>query len=111
VPPEYLEVGHAYRASRRHIWFEITLLSSLPYLIAGFRLAAGRALVGAVLAEFFVSLPGLGMYILAHARSFAHNEAVVGVVMLAVFGLGFEATMNWVMRRYFPWYRRDERST
>ncbi len=107
VPPEYLEVGQAYRAKRHHIWFEITLYSSLPYLIAGFRLAAGRALVGAVLAEFFVSLPGLGMYILAHARSFAHNEAVVGVVMLAAFGLGFEATMNWAMRRYFPWYRRD----
>ncbi len=107
VPREYLEVGQAYRAKRMHMWFEITLFSSLPYLIAGFRLAAGRALVGAVLAELFVSLPGVGMYILSHARSFAHNEAVVGVCMLAAFGLGFEATMNWVMRRYFPWYRRD----
>ncbi len=107
APPEYLEVAHAYHASRRHIWFEITLLSSLPYLIAGFRLAAGRALVGAVLAEFFVSLPGIGLYILSHARSFAHNEAVVGVLTLALFGLGFEAAMNWAMRRYFPWYRRD----
>jgi ABC-type nitrate/sulfonate/bicarbonate transport system permease component len=110
VPPEFLEVGHAYRASRRHIWFEITLFSSLPYLIAGIRLAAGRALVGAVLAELFVSLdPSLGMYILAHARSFAHNEAVVGVIMLALFGLLFESTMNWSLKRYFPWYRRDER--
>ena len=107
VPPEYLEVGHAYRASRRRIWFEITLISSLPYLIAGFRLAAGRALVGAVLAELYVSLPGLGMFIQTHARSFKHNEAVVGVIMLALFGLFFEATMNWIMRRYFPWYRRD----
>ena len=107
MPREYLEVGQAYRAKRMHMWFEITLFSSLPYLIAGFRLAAGRALVGAVLAELFVSLPGVGMYILSHARSFAHNEAVVGVCMLAAFGLGFEATMNWIMRRYFPWYRRD----
>ena len=108
VPPEYLEVGRAYRASRRHVWFDITLFSSLPYLIAGVRLAAGRALVGAVIAEFFVSLDGLGMYILAHARSFQHNEAVVGVVALAAFGLAFEYTMNWMLRRYFPWYRREE---
>ena len=108
VPPEYLEVGRAYRARRRHVWFDITLFSSLPYLIAGFRLAAGRALVGAVIAEFFVSLDGLGMYILAHARSFQHNEAVVGVMMLAAFGLGFEFTLRWMLRRYFPWYRRDE---
>jgi ABC-type nitrate/sulfonate/bicarbonate transport system permease component len=110
VPPEYLEVGRAYRAKRRHVWFDITMFSSLPYLIAGFRLAAGRALVGAVLAELFVSLPGLGMYVLSHARSFQHNEAVVGVVMLAAFGLGFEFTMTWILRHYFPWYRRDERA-
>ncbi len=109
VPPEYLEVARAYRARQRDVWFDITFMSSLPYLVAGFRLAAGRALVGAVIAEFFVSLPGLGMYILSHTRSFAHNEAVVGVLMLAAFGLLFEATMNGVMRRFFPWYRREDR--
>lgn len=107
VPPEYLEVCKLYRAGRRHVWFDITLHSSLPYLIAGLRLASGRALVGAVIAEFFVSLEGVGMYILSHARSFKHNEAVVGVLALAAFGLLVEWTVNWVMRRYLPWTRRD----
>ena len=96
VPPEYLEVCKAYRAPARFVWFDITLFSSLPYLIAGFRLAAGRALVGAVIAEFFVSLNGVGMYVLSHARSFKHNEAVVGVVALVLFGLLFEVTMSWI---------------
>ncbi len=109
VPPEYLEVCKAYRAPSRFVWFDITLFSSLPYLIAGFRLAAGRALVGAVIAEFFVSQPGVGMYVLSNARSFKHNEAVVGVLALIAFGLLFELTMNWVMKRYFPWYRRESR--
>lgn len=109
VPREYLEVCKAYRAPSRFVWFDITLFSSLPYLIAGFRLAAGRALVGAVIAEFFVSQPGVGMYVLSNARSFKHNEAVVGVLALIAFGLLFELTMNWVMRRYFPWYRREGR--
>jgi ABC-type nitrate/sulfonate/bicarbonate transport system permease component len=107
VPPEYLEVARAYRAARRHVWFDITLHASLPYLIAGVRLASGRALVGAVIAEFFVSLDGVGMYILSHARSFKHNEAVVGVLALAVFGLLVDWTMNWVARRFLPWARRS----
>jgi ABC-type nitrate/sulfonate/bicarbonate transport system permease component len=107
VPPEFLEVCKAYRAPARYVWFDITLFSSLPYLIAGFRLAAGRALVGAVIAEFFVSLNGVGMYVLTNARSFKHNEAMVGVVALVAFGLLFELTINWVMRRYFPWFRRE----
>ena len=110
VPPEYLEVCKAYRASARHVWFDITLFSSLPYLIAGVRLAAGRALVGAVIAEFFVSLDGLGMYILTNAQSFNHDVAVVGVLALALFGLAFDSTMNGILKRYFPWYRRGERA-
>jgi ABC-type nitrate/sulfonate/bicarbonate transport system permease component len=111
VPHEYLDVCRAYRAPSRYVWFDITVFSSLPYIIAGFRLAAGRALVGAVIAEFFVSLEGVGMYVLANARSFKHNEAVVGVLVLALFGLLFEVTMNWVMKRYFPWYRREGRGS
>lgn len=108
VPPQYLEVCKSYRAPPRFVWFDITLFSSLPYLVAGFRLAAGRALVGAVIAEFFISLEGLGMYILSHARSFQHNDAVVAVFGLALFGLMFEFTMNWILRTFMPWHRRDE---
>ncbi|MGB0630443.1 MAG: ABC transporter permease [Alphaproteobacteria bacterium] len=107
VPREYLEVARAYRAHRRSVWFDITLMSAVPYLIAGVRLAAGRALVGAVLAEIFASIEGQGMYILANARGLQQNEAVVGVLMLAAFGLSFDAIMNGVLRKWFPWYRRD----
>lgn len=111
VPPEYLEVCKAYRAKARYVWFDVTVFSSLPYIIAGFRLAAGRALVAAVIAEFFVSLQdGVGMFVLFNARNFAHNEAVVGVIALVVFGLSFELTMNWVMRHFFPWYRRESKA-
>lgn len=109
VPRDYLEVAQSYRAARRHIWFDITLMSALPYLIAGARLAAGRALIGTVLAEIYVSVPGMGMYILANARGLKQNEAVVGVLLMCGLGLTFEWIMNWILRRWFPWYRRDDR--
>jgi ABC-type nitrate/sulfonate/bicarbonate transport system permease component len=108
VPSEYLEVGAAFRAPRTRLLVGIVLPASLPYLLAGIRLAAARALIGAVLAEFFISVDGLGTYILYNSRSYHHNEAMVGVLVLAGIGMGFEALVNWVTRRYFPWYRRDE---
>ena len=86
---------------------DIAVFSSLPYLIAGLWLAAGRALVGAVIAEFFVSLDRVGMYVLANARTFKHNEAVVGGLALVLFGLLFELNMNWAMRRFSPGCRRE----
>lgn len=107
VPLEYLEVAQSFRARPLQTLFDIIFPSSLPYLLAGVRLAAGRALVGAVVAEFFISIPGLGYYILYNSRTFKHNEAFVAVIVLVAAGVGFEALMNWLTRRYLPWSRRD----
>lgn len=106
VPPEYLEVAQSFRARRLSTFLDIVLPSSLPYLLAGARLAAGRALIGAVVAEFFVSIPGLGYYILYNSRTFKHNEAFVAVIVLVAAGVGFEALVKWLTRRFMPWSRR-----
>lgn len=107
VPLDYLEVARSFRARPRHTLFDIIFPSSLPYLLAGIRLAAGRALVGAVVAEFFISIPGLGYYLLYNSRTFKHNEAFVAVIVLVAVGVGVEALVNWLTKRYLPWSRRD----
>jgi NitT/TauT family transport system permease protein len=110
VPREYLEVARSFRSGRLSMLTEIVLPSSVPYLLAGFRLAAGRALIGAVVAEFFLSVGGLGYFILYNSRTYHHNEAFVGVLLLTAFGVGFEVLVNWCTRRFLPWYRRDEKA-
>lgn len=110
VPREYIEVARSFRSTRWRMLPEIILPSSLPYLLAGFRLAAGRALIGAVVAEFFISIGGVGYFILYNSRAYRHDEAFVGVLLLAAFGVGFELLIAWVTRRYMPWYRRDEKT-
>lgn len=110
VPREFLEVARSFRSSRLRMLGEIVLPASMPYLLAGFRLAAGRALIGAVVAEFFLSIGGLGYYILYNSRSYRHNEAFVGVLLLAAFGVGFELVVIWCTRHFMPWYRRDEKA-
>ncbi len=110
VPREYLEVAHSFRSGRLRMLTDIVLPASTPYLLAGFRLAAGRALIGAVVAEFFLSIGGLGYYILYNSRSYHHNEAFVGVLLLAAFGVGFEMLVQWMTQRFLPWYRRDEKA-
>ena len=105
VPAEYLEVALACRARWTDVWFGITLPSSLPYLLAGLRLAIGRALVGAVVAEFFISIDGLGYFILFQSRTFHHDAAFVAVLLLAGFAVGMDALIGWFTRRHLRWYR------
>lgn len=110
VPREYLEVARSFRSGRLSALIGIVLPASMPYLLAGFRLAAGRALIGAVVAEFFISSGGLGYFILYNSRAYKHSEAFVGVLLLAAFGVGFELLVQWITRRYMPWYRREDKT-
>jgi NitT/TauT family transport system permease protein len=110
VPRDYLEVARSFRSGRLRAMIDIVVPAATPYFLAGFRLAAGRALIGAVVAEFFTAIGGLGYFILYQSRTYHHNEAFVGVLLLAAFGVSFEAIINWSTKRFLPWYRRDERS-
>ncbi len=105
---EYLEAAKSFRSNHFRVLFGIVLPASTPYLLAGFRLAAGRALIGAMVAEFFLSIGRLGYYILYNSHSYKHSEAFVGVLLLAAFGVCFELLVFWVTKRFMPWYRRDE---
>jgi len=110
VPKEYVEVASSYRSGRFRMMFEVVLPASMPYLLAGLRLAFGRALIGAVVAEFFTAIPGLGYFILYNSRTYHQNEAFVAVILLAGFGVGCDMLISWGTRQYLPWYRRDERA-
>jgi ABC-type nitrate/sulfonate/bicarbonate transport system permease component len=110
VPREFLEVARAFRSDRARMLIEIVLPAATPYFLAGLRLAAGRALIGAVVAEFFTAIGGLGYFILYHSRTFRHDEAFVGVLLLAAFGIACELLVAASTRRFLPWYRRDEKA-
>ena len=108
VPRDYIEVARSFRAPRLAVLRDI-VLPSTPYFLAGVRLAVGRALIGAVVAEFFTAIGGLGYFILYTSRTYRHDEAFVGVLLLAAFGVGADALINGGTRRFLPWYRQDEK--
>jgi NitT/TauT family transport system permease protein len=108
LPANYVEVAQSYRARWWNVWFGIALPASLPYLLAGFRLAVGRVLVGATVAEYVVSLKGLGYYIVYDGRTFHQPEMMVAVLFLALLGVAINALADVATRRLLPWYRRSE---
>jgi NitT/TauT family transport system permease protein len=108
LPASFVEVAQSYHARWWNVWFGIALPASLPYLLAGFRLAVGRVLVGAVVAEYIVALRGLGYFILYDGRTFHQPEMMVAVLFLALLGVTINAAADVGTRRFLPWYRRSE---
>lgn len=102
---EFTDVGRAYRAPWWRVWVSIALPASVPYMLGGIDLAIGRALVGAVVAEFIASLNGLGYFILFNVHSFAQDKAMVALLVLIAFALVVRGLVAVTVRRFLPWYR------
>ena len=65
-----IEVGKSFVAPNHVILRRIILPATLPYIMAGIRLAVGRAVVAMVIAEFFTTISGLGAVIINSANNF-----------------------------------------
>src|SRR4029077_10541281 len=68
VPKTLIEVGKSFVAPDLVILRRIVLPATLPYIMAGVRLAVGRAVVAMVIAEFFTTISGLGAVIINSAN-------------------------------------------
>ena len=71
--------------------------------MTGLRLAAGRAVVGRVVAEFFTAISGLGGRIIFYGGQFATDRLLVVVIVLALSGVGLTALIRAIENRLLPW--------
>src|ERR1700761_2019139 len=63
--PRVLDFMRSINATRREMFFKAQLPSALPFIFAGFKIAASLSLVGAVVGEFYGSDRGLGYLVIS----------------------------------------------
>jgi NitT/TauT family transport system permease protein len=103
VPKTLIEVGKSFVAPDTVILRRIILLATLPYIMAGIRLAVGRAVVGMVIAEFFTTISGLGAVIINSANNFDTATMFVPIIILMMMAIGLNWLIGFVERRVAPW--------
>ena len=103
VPKSLIEVGKSFVASDSVILRRIVLPATLPYIMAGIRLAVGRAVVAMVVAEFFTTISGLGAIIINSANNFDTATMFVPIVVLMVLAVGLNSLIGYVERKVAPW--------
>jgi len=81
----------------------VALPATLPYILAGIRLAVGRALVGAIVAEMFLASEGLGYYVQLQTSNFNMDSAMAGIVVLAAVALLLNWGVRGIERRFTHW--------
>ena len=103
VPKTLIEVGKSFVAPDTVILRRIILPATLPYIMAGIRLAVGRAVVAMVIAEFFTTISGLGAIIINSANNFDTATMFVPIIILMVLAIGLNSLIGFVERTVAPW--------
>ena len=103
VPKTLIEVGKSFVASALVILRRIVLPATLPYIMAGIRLAVGRAVVGMVIADFFTTISGLGAVIINSANNFDTATMFVPIIILMVMAIGLNWLIGFVEHKVAPW--------
>jgi ABC-type nitrate/sulfonate/bicarbonate transport system permease component len=98
-----IEIGRAYGASELQIFTKIILPASVPYIMAGIRLAVGLAIIGFIVAEFFTAITGLGGIIVLYANNFATAKLFVPIIVTGILGVALSELVAAIERRLSRW--------
>jgi NitT/TauT family transport system permease protein len=82
-----INVVRSFGAGEWDIARLVVLPNSLPYIVAGLRLAIGRAILGVVVAEFFGSEDGLGVIMVRASGSYHVDVVFAGLIVFAALSL------------------------
>jgi NitT/TauT family transport system permease protein len=99
----YLEVAKSFRANQWTVLRTVVLPGAVPYILTGLRLGAGRAWVGVVVAELVGANQGIGFMINLAGQTLNMSQAMLGIVLLGIFGIAIGEVMRRIERRFDVW--------
>jgi ABC-type nitrate/sulfonate/bicarbonate transport system permease component len=103
VDPMLIDVGRSFGASRMKLFRKVVFFASLPYIFAGLRMGASRAIKGMVVAELLFAVTGLGGAIQSAANYYRTDIVFVYVIVIALLGVVLSGAVQVIERVVTPW--------
>ncbi len=97
------EVGRTYGATSWQFITKIVVPASTPDMVTGMRIAVGRAILGAVLAEALIGETGLGGLMMIFQATFSTSYMMAAVVLIAIMGILVLQVPKILEHRLFKW--------
>ena len=105
VEPIYRDVAKNFSTRPRHLYFMVILPAIAPALMDGLRISVGLGLLGTIAVEFLVGDNGLGHLIWNSWEVLSLKQSMAGLVVAALVGYVFYASLGILERFALPWHR------
>lgn len=86
IDPRLIRLASSFGASEWRRFCTIVVPSTVPYLLAGVRLAIGRGMIGIVVGEIYGSAAGIGAMINQAGSRFQTDKVFVGILAIVFAG-------------------------
>jgi NitT/TauT family transport system permease protein len=98
-----INVVKSFGGKERDLYFKVILPSTLPYIVAGTRIATGRGLVGVIVGEFFAASEGIGFAIARFGDTYQLPEMFAGIFVLMIIAVVLTEGMRKLEAVLAPW--------
>lgn len=98
-----INVVRSLGGTEKDLYLKVIIPSVLPYIVAGARIALGRALVGVLVGEFFAASEGIGYAIARFGDLFALDKMFACILVVMVIAVVLTEGIRWAERAAFPW--------
>lgn len=92
------DVGRSFGASAWQLFRKVTIPGALPFIFAGLRIGAARAVKGMVVAELLFAATGIGGAISHSANAFRTDRVMFYVLVVTVIGVSFSGAVQLIER-------------
>lgn len=100
APGDLIDVARSFGVKGEiPLLLTVRLRAAVPVLMAGMRLASGRAVVGMAVAETYLRLGGIGGLIKAYGTTFKTDYVFAAVLPLSLLGIGLAMLIGRLERR------------
>lgn len=98
-----INVVRSLGGNEKDLYLKVIIPSVLPYMVAGARIAIGRALIGVLVAEFFAASEGIGYAIARYGDLYALDKMFACIIVIMVIAVVMTEGIRWAERAAFPW--------
>jgi ABC-type nitrate/sulfonate/bicarbonate transport system permease component len=103
IDPVLVRCARSFNARASDLFFKFTLPAAMLMIIAGLRLALGRALIGVIVGELFSSNAGLGYHISYFGAKLRFADVFASLFVIVVLGVGMVQGIRLLESRLLKW--------
>ena len=99
----WVRAARSFGASDWQLFRTVALPGSVPFILTGFRLGIGHALIGVVVGELVAAQHGIGLILARAGQTFQTPTVFAAIVVVAVTGLVLNSLLRLLEKRFQKW--------